>query len=168
MIRKQTYRNCIMHSFFTTSSTHSLEVDLDTALGTRRTTAQLGEQVGDVVPWVAVEAGPQTLLVEEMGNETDGAAEDKETVEHTHLEVVFSLLGGECATVAEQVDKADGDAAVDVEDQVVLLAGGDGLDGDGVVEELGRGEVCLAELLDEGYTEIGVVARLDTMTDTRD
>ena len=128
----------------------------------------LGEEVGDVVPRVAVETGAQSLLVEEVGNQTDGATKDEQTVEHTHLKVVLSLFGGEGTAVAEKVDEADGDGTVDVEDKVVLLAGGDGLDGNGVVEELGGGEVGLAELFDERDTKIGVVARLDTVADTGD
>jgi hypothetical protein len=134
--------------------------DLDTR-GLARSVAlgHLGEEVGDVVPGVAVETSAQSLLVEEVGNQTDGATKDEQTVEHTHLKVVLSLLGGEGTAVAETVN---------VEDEVVLLAGGDGLDGDGVVEKLGGGEVGLAELLDERDTKIGVVARLDTVTDTGD
>ena len=143
--------------------------DLDTR-GLARSVAlgHLGEEVGDVVPGVTVETGTKSLLVEEVGNQTNGATKDEQTVEHTHLKVVLSLLGGEGTAVAEKVDEADGDSTVNVEDKVVLLAGGDGLDGNGVVEELGGGEVGLAELLDERDTEIGVVARLDTVTDTGD
>lgn len=147
----------------------SLGGDLDTrSLAGSGALAELGEEVGDVVPGVTVETSAQSLLVEEVGNETDGATKDEKTVEHTHLEVVLSLLSGESAAVAHEVNEADGDGTVDVEDEVVLLAGGDGLDGDGVVEELGGGEVGLAELLDERDTEIGVVAGLDTVTNTGD
>jgi hypothetical protein len=143
--------------------------DLDTrGLAGGIALGHLGEEVGDVVPGVTVETGAQSLLVEEVGNQTNGATKDEQTVEHTHLEVVLSLLGGEGTAVAEQVDEADGDGTVNVEDKVVLLAGGDGLDGNGVVEELGGGEVGLAELLDERDTEIGVVARLDTVANTGD
>jgi len=106
---------------------------LDTALVTRLVLVEGWEEVGDVVPGVAVEASAQSLLVEEMGNQTNGATEHEQTVEHTHLEVVLGLFLRESATVSEQVDEADGDAAVDVEDQVVLLTRRDGLDGDGVV-----------------------------------
>ena len=143
--------------------------DLDTrGLAGSVALGHLGEEVGDVVPGVTVETGTKSLLVEEVGNQTNGATKDEQTVEHTHLKVVLSLLGGECTAVAEKVDEADGDSTVNVEDKVVLLAGGDGLDRNGVVEELGGGEVGLAELLDERDTEIRVVARLDTMTDTGD
>lgn len=115
-----------------------------------------------------VKTSAQSLLVQEVGNETNRATEHEETVEHTHLEVVFRLFRAEGAAVPEQVDKADGDTAVDVENQVVLLGGGDSFDGDGVVEELGAGEVGLAELLDEGNAEVRVVAGLDTVTNTGD
>jgi len=117
---------------------------------------------------VTVETSAKSLLVEEVGNQTNGATKDEQTVEHTHLEVVLSLLGREGTAVAHEVNEADGDGTVNVEDKVVLLAGGDSLDGNGVVEELGGGEVGLAELLDKGDTEIRVVARLDTVTDTGD
>ena len=56
-----------------------------------------------------------------MRNQTDTSAEDEQTVEHTHVEVVFSLFWGESAAIAEEIDEADGDAAVNVENQVVLL-----------------------------------------------
>ena len=153
----------------TSTDSRLLDIDLHTAFLARRAASrQLRKQVGDVVPRMPVQTSAQSLLVQEMGNETDRATEYEQTVEHTHLEVVFRLFRTEGAAVPEQVDEADGDAAVDVEDQVVLLGGSDGLDGDGVVEELGVGEVGLAELLDEGNAEIGVVAGLDTVTDTRD
>jgi hypothetical protein len=141
--------------------------DFDTrGLARSGTLGHLGEEVGNVVPRVAVETGAQSLLVEEVGNQTNGATKNEQTVEHTHLKVVLSLLGGEGTAVAKKVDEADGDGTVNVEDEVVLLAGGDGLDGNGVVEELGGGEVGLAELLDERDTEIRVVAGLDTVADT--
>jgi hypothetical protein len=142
-------------------------IDLDTSgLAGGGALAELGEEVGDVVPRVTVETSAKSLLVEEVGNQTNGATKDEQTVEHTHLEVVLGLLRGEGTAVAEQVNEADGDSTVNVEDEVVLLAGGDSLDGNSVVEELGGGEVGLAELLDERDTEIGVVARLDTVTNT--
>lgn len=117
---------------------------------------------------LTVETRPQPLLVEEVGNQTNAAAEHEQTVEDTHLEVVLGLLGSERSAVAEQVDKADSNATVDVENQVVLLGGGDGLDGNGVVEQLVVGEVLLHVLLDELDTEIGVVPRLDPVADTGD
>lgn len=46
---------------------------------------EVGEQVGNVIPRMPVETGPESLLVKVMGNQTNGTSEDKETVEHTHL-----------------------------------------------------------------------------------
>ena len=115
-----------------------------------------------------VKTCPQPLLIQVMRNETDRASEHEQPVEDTVLEIVFRLFCAESAAVAEQIDEAHGDAAVDVQDEVVLLRGCDGFDGDGVVEELGGGEVLLAELFDEGDTEIGVVARFDTVANARD
>lgn len=68
------------------------DADLDTALVTRRTLAQLWEKVGDIVPRMSVQTSAQSLLVEEMGNKTNRTTKDEETVEHTHLEVVFRLF----------------------------------------------------------------------------
>jgi len=103
-----------------------------------------------------------------MGNQTDTSAENEETVENTHLQVVFSLLVGEGTAVANQVNEADSNATVNVENQVVLLGCCHRLDSERVVEELGAGEVLLDVLLDKLDTEIGVVARLDPVANTGD
>ena len=102
-----------------------------------------------------------------MGNQTDAPAEDEEAVEDAHLHVLFSFLRAEGAAVAHEVNEADCHCAVNVEDKVVLLGGCDGLDGDGVVKHFAAGEVLLDEFFDEFDTEIGVVAGLDFVTDTR-
>jgi len=135
-----------------------LHVNLNTRLSARVTRRQLRKHVGDVVPRVTVETSAQSLLVEEVGNQTNRSSKHEQTVEHTHLEVVLCLFRGEGAAVAEEVDEADGDAAVDVEDEVVLLGGGNSLDSEGVIEEFCRGEVLLDEFLDELDAKIGVVA----------
>lgn len=107
---------------------------------------------------MTVETSAQTLLIEVMGNKTNASAEHEETVEDTHLEVVLSLLGGESAAVADEVDEAHGDAAIDVEDQVVLLGGGDGLDSESIVEELVVGELGKDVLLNELDSQVRVVS----------
>ena len=136
-----------------------LDSNLYTTFGARRTTlAELRQQVRNVVPRMPVQTRPQSLLIEVMRDETDRAAEHEQAVQHTVLKVVFGLFRAEGAAVAHQVDEADGDATVDVKDQIVFLGGRDGLDGDGVVEELGGREVLLAELFDERYAKIGVVS----------
>lgn len=117
---------------------------------------------------MTVQTSAETLLVEVVGNQTDATAQDEETVEDTHLHVVLNLLAGEGTAVAHEINEADSNAAVDVQDEVVLLRGGDSLDSNGVVEKLGAGEVLLDELLDQLNTEVRVVAGLDTVTDTGD
>lgn len=115
-----------------------------------------------------VKTGAQSLLVEVMGNQTNAASENEQAVENTHAEVVLSLFRGEGAAVAEEVDEADSDTTVNVQDEVVLLGGGDGLHSDGVIEEFVGGEVLRDKLFDELDTEIRVGSRLDTVTDTGD
>jgi hypothetical protein len=117
---------------------------------------------------MSVQTSTQSLLIQEMGNETNAATKHEQTIEDTHLKVVFGLFSGEGAAVAHQIDEADCDAAVDVEDKVVLLGRCDGLNSKSIVEELGAWEVLLDEFLDELDAEIGVVSRLDTMADTGD
>ena len=115
-----------------------------------------------------VQAGAQSLLIQEMCNQTDTASEDEQTVQDAHAQVVFCLFGREGATVAQQIHEADSHTAVDVQDQVVFLRGCDGLDGDGVVKQFVGGEVLDDEFFDELNAEIGVGARLDAVTNTGD
>lgn len=116
---------------------------------------------------MTVQSGAQSLLVEVVRNQTDATTEDEQSVQNTHPHVVLDFLTRESAAVAHQVHEADGNAAVNVQDQVVLLRGGDRLDGNRVVEQLGAREVLLGILLDQLDTEIRVVARLDSVTDAR-
>jgi hypothetical protein len=111
-----------------------LNANFHTTLSTRRTLGQRRQQISDVVPRMAVQTRPQSLLVEVVSNQTDAAAQHEQTIQHAHAEIVLGLLGTEGTAVAEQVDEADGHGAIDVEDEVVFLGGGDGLDRDGVVE----------------------------------
>ena len=115
-----------------------------------------------------VKTSPQPLLVKEVGNQTDRAAEHEQTVKNTHLEVVLSLLIGESTTIADKVNEADSNAAVDIEDKVVLLGCCDALDSQGVVEQLCAGEVLLDVFLNKLDTEIWVVTGLDPVADTGD
>lgn len=146
----------------------NLQGNLNTTLSTWRAALQGRQEVGDVVPRMPVETSPQPLLVEEVGNQTDRTAEHEQTVEDTHLKVVLGLLIGESTSVADEVNEADSNATVDVEDQVVLLRCCHALDGQSVVEQLCAGEVLLDVLLDELDSKIGVVTGLDPVADTGD
>ena len=124
-------------------------------------------------------------MVEVVTDEADAAAKDEETVESTDLDVLVRLLGGERARVAEEVDEADGDATVDVEDELqdtsvvgreltgectyrVLLRRRHLLDGERVVEQTVAREVLAHVLLHELDTQIRVVDALDLVADTAD
>jgi hypothetical protein len=146
----------------------TLQANLNTTLVTWSTAGKGRQKVRNVIPRMPVKTSPQPLLVKEMGNQTNASAKDEETVEYTHLKVVLGLLVGEGTTVADKVNEAHGNAAVDVENKVVLLRCGHRLDGKSIVEQLRAGEVLLNVLLDELDTEIGVVAGLDSVADTGD
>lgn len=145
---------------------NALKADLDTTFGTWSSLGDVGEEVGNVVPGVTVQASAQSLLVEVVSNKTNATSENEETVQDTHSEVVLGFFGGESTGIAEQVDEANSNTSVNVEDEVVLLGGCDGLDSNGVVEELVGGEVLGDVLLDQLDTEIGVVTGLDLVTNT--
>ena len=88
--------------------------------------------------------------------------------QEAYLDVLISLIGRERTAVAEQVDEADGNAAIDVEDESILLRRRDLLDSERVVEQAVAREVLAHVLLHELDTEIGVVDALDFVADTAD
>lgn len=50
-----------------------LDIDLHTTLVTGRPATKLREEVGDIVPWVPVKPSAQPLLVQKVGNKTNGS-----------------------------------------------------------------------------------------------
>lgn len=117
---------------------------------------------------MAVQRCPQPLLIEVVPDEANGAAKHEQAVESTDFDVLVRLLARECSGIPEEIDEADSNAAIDVEDESILLRRGDLLDGKRVVEQRVRGEVLANVLLDELDTEIRVVDALDLVADTRD
>ena len=83
-----------------------------------------------------------------MRNQTNAPAQHEQSVKNTHVQIVFGFLRTEGAAIPHQIYKADCDTAINVENEVVLLGGSDGLDSDGVVEHLAAGEALLDELFD--------------------
>mmetsp|Transcript_29203 Transcript_29203/g.89337 ORF Transcript_29203/g.89337 Transcript_29203/m.89337 type:complete len:334 (-) Transcript_29203:2531-3532(-) len=124
--------------------------------------------VGDVVPGVAVEGLLEALLVDVMADEADGAAEDEEAVEDAVGDEFVGFFEGEGAAVSEEVDEADGDAAVHVEDEVGALLRGDLFDGEGEVESGRLGEVLLGELLDDDDAHVRIFEGFDAVADAHD
>ena len=116
---------------------------------------------------MSVKPGPQSLLIQVMGNQTDASAQYKEPIQHTHVQVIFRFLRAESAAIAHHVDETHRDTAINVEDQIVFFGGGDSFDGNGVVEHFARGEVLLHKFFDEFDSEIGIVSGLDLMANPR-
>jgi hypothetical protein len=56
--------------------------------------------------------------VKVVSNEPDTPAEHEQTVEGTDPDVLIHLLGCGGARVTQEVDEADGDASVDIEDEL--------------------------------------------------
>ena len=113
-----------------------------------------------------IQASTETFLIQVMGNKTNASAQHEKTVQHAHVEVIFGFFGAEGTAVAHKIDKAHSYTTVDVQDQVVFLAGSDGFDGDSVIKHLAAWEALLDEFFDELNTEIRVVAGFNLVTDT--
>jgi len=128
----------------------------------------IGHGDEDVIGRVAVQWSTETLLVEMMADEADTAPEDEEAVESADADVLVCFISAKGATVSQEVDEADGNAAIDVEDEGILLGGGDLLDGKSVVEQRVAREVLANVVLNELDTQIGVVDALDLVADTAD
>lgn len=122
----------------------------------------------DIVGGMTVEWCAQTLLVEMVTNETDTASEDEQAVQAPNLNVLISFFPGKCTRISEQVDEADGNATVDVQDERILLRCRHLFNSKRIVEEGVAREVLLHVLLDELNTKIRVVHRLDLVTNATD
>lgn len=85
-----------------------------------------------------------------------------------YLKVVLGFFGSESTTVPQQINEANSNTTIDVEDEVVLLRGGDTLNREGVIKELVGWEALLNEFLDEFNTQVRVVSGLDLVTYARD
>jgi len=107
--------------------------------------ARVLAHVANVVPRVAVERLLEALLVEVVADEADRAAEDKEAVQHTALDVLVRLVAREGARAAEQVYEGAANRAVHVEDEVALLARRQLLDLERVLEHRRVREVVLPD-----------------------
>lgn len=68
----------------------SLESDLYPALVSRRIALEVGEKVSDIVPRMSVQTSPQSLLIEIMGNQTNGTSKNEEAIEDTHLPIMLA------------------------------------------------------------------------------
>lgn len=135
-----------------------LQRDLDSTLVARSALGKVGQEVGDIIPRMPVQTRPQPFLIQIMRDQTDAPAKNKQAVENTHVQIVFGLFGAEGAAIAHQIYEANGDATVDVEDEIVLLGRRDGFNRDGVVQHFAAGEALLDKLLDQLDAEIRVVA----------
>mmetsp|Transcript_83483 Transcript_83483/g.150615 ORF Transcript_83483/g.150615 Transcript_83483/m.150615 type:complete len:317 (+) Transcript_83483:664-1614(+) len=124
--------------------------------------------VGDVVPWVAVQRLLQSQLVEVVADEAHGAAQHEESIQAAKGHEVVALLPGEGSARADHVHEGHRDAAVHVEDQIRALAGGDLLHRQCVVQNWSLLEVLLGIILDDLHALIRVGQGLDAVANAHD
>lgn len=72
---------------------------------------------------MAIKALLQSLLVEKVTNESDGAAEDEQSVQTTILDHTIGFLIAKSTAATQKVDKTNRNATIHVENQVGLLLG---------------------------------------------
>ena len=103
-----------------------------------------------------------------MTNKPNAPSKHKQPVQASNLDILISFFSRERTRISKQVDKADGDASVDVQDKGIFLRCGHFLDGESVIEEGVAGEVLLDVFFDELDTQVRVVHRLNLMANTTD
>lgn len=88
---KSTFKNAIDFVPFapvrqnSTIGTEHLQVDLHTTLiADLAALTQVWQEIGDVVPRMSVQTSAQSLLIQEMRNETNRTTKHEETVQDTH------------------------------------------------------------------------------------
>ena len=69
---------------------------------------------------MTVQRRAEPLLVKMVTNETNATTKNKQPIERPNFDVLVRLFRGEGAAVPEEIDKADSDAAVDVQDELWL------------------------------------------------
>lgn len=103
-----------------------------------------------------------------MADKANTASQDEQAVQAPNLDIFISFFPIECTGISKQVDEADSNASVDVQDERILLRRRHFLDGEGVVEEGVAREVLLHVLLHELDTKVRIVHRLDLVANTTD
>jgi hypothetical protein len=72
----------------------------------------------NIISRMPIQRRPQPLLVKVVSDEPNTPAEHEETVGGTNPDVLIGLLGCEGARVTQEVDEANSDATVNVEDEL--------------------------------------------------
>jgi hypothetical protein len=67
---------------------------------------------------MTVQRCTQPLLVEVVTDETDASSEHEQPVQRTDLDVLVRFFGRKGTRVTKEVDEANGDTAIDVENEL--------------------------------------------------
>ncbi len=106
---------------------------------------------------MTVKRSTQPLLVEVVSDETNATAKDEQTIQTPYLDALIRLFTAKSTAIAKQINEADGNTTVNVEDEGILLGSGDLLHSEGIIEKSMAREVLQDVLLNELDTKIRVV-----------
>lgn len=116
---------------------------------------------------MSVQASPQALLVKIMSNQANAPSQHKQSVQNAHIHVIFGLLGTESTAVAHQINEADCNTTINVQNEVILLGRSDGLHSNGIVQHFAVWEALLDEFFDQLHAKIRIVAGFDFVANAR-
>jgi len=77
----------------------------------------------DIVRRMTVQRCPQPLLIQMVADESDTPSKHEQPIQGSNLDVLLGFLRRKCARVTEEIDKADGNATVDIQDELGLRQG---------------------------------------------
>src|SRR5271170_7371965 len=89
------------------------------------------------------------LLIQMMANQSNTSTQDKQSIQSSHLEILFRLLSRKSTAIPQQIHKTDSNTSIDIQNEIVLLAGSNSFDGKSVIEEFSRWEGIVNVLLDQ-------------------
>lgn len=83
------------------------------------------KNVGNIIPWMPVQSLFQPLLVHVVTDETNRPAEHEQRVDGSNVDVLLRLFRRKTTAILQHIDECASDDAVDVQNEVRFLAGGD-------------------------------------------
>ncbi|KAF1745843.1 hypothetical protein GCK72_022290 [Caenorhabditis remanei] len=120
----------------------------------------LWHDVGDIIPWMAVETLLETRLIKIVTDKSNRSAQYKKSIQRSDLNGLLGFRLGEHSAVAEDINEQDCNRSVDIEDEIWFFSSGDLLDFQGVLKEwclLSKLFLVHCKAFQDFHTLVGVV-----------